>query len=223
MPLNKEHKILFLHVPKTGGTTIESLLCMTELENLCSYRWNVEQFDFIEKHKHLSTSYKIHYEPQHYTIDTIKALVPDYQSYFKFVFVRNPYTRILSEYFWSTGLKIKEYSEFNPNEFHNWCSLFLGTIDLSHKEPQVKYFDHTINFIGKYEKFSRDFHLLKSKLALFSKEYIKLKDIEIPQLNQTNLDKELLVKSILPETKKLIYSIYQSDFRMFGYDSLRDQ
>ena len=59
-------------------------------------------------------------------VDTIKALVPDYQSYFKFVFVRNPYTRILSEYFWSTGLKITEYSEFNPNEFHNWCSLFLS-------------------------------------------------------------------------------------------------
>ena len=183
MPISREYKIIFLHVPKTGGTTIESLLGITELENLCSYRWNTEQFDFIEKHKHLSDSYNIHYEPQHYTIDIIKALVPDYSTYFKFVFVRNPYTRILSEYFWSTGLKIDEYTAFNSIEFHDWCSLFLEKIDLSHKEPQVKYFDETLDFVGKYENFSEDVQVLKSRLALLSKDHEKFKDLQIPHLN----------------------------------------
>ncbi len=224
MPFLKEDKILFLHIPKTGGTSIEKLFQMTELENFCSYKWDMEHLQFIEKYGPRSSSHKLHntpicYEPQHYTIDVLKELMIDYDLYFKFTFVRNPYTRILSEYFYSKGIRIKDSSEFNSVEFHNWCTEYLSVIDSSHKEPQVNFIDSSVNFIGRYENFIEDIELLKSKLIDFSKELIKCKDLEIPYLNQTNLDKKLLIKNIHPETKQIIYSIYKSDFTMFLYDN----
>lgn len=219
MPFKTEEKIIFIHIPKTGGTSIEEVFEINHPENFCFYRWGIDQFEFIEKHKHLTNSEKINFEPQHYTIDLLKELIEDYNSYFKFTFVRNPYTKLLSEYYWLKNQILNDYSKFNSADFHSWCSEFLANINSSHKEPQINYIDETVNFIGKYENFSNDFEILVKHLINSSSEFTKYQNKAIPLLNTTGLNKSILIPSILQETKELIYKTYTLDFIKFNYDS----
>jgi hypothetical protein len=220
MPHHERDKFLFVHIPKTGGTSVEKALGITEPENFCFYSWDKGQFDFLKKYSPLSSSNKLHYEPQHYTPSILKELIPGYHLYFKFAFVRNPYTRILSEYFWGLGKKLSCYKEFDPIDFHNWCTLFLAEINSSHKEPQSEFVNEDIDFTGKYENLSADFETLKSKLTCFTGNLAKYKDVTLPFLNETGLDKTHLIDHLLPETKFLIHRVYRSDFELFSYDPM---
>ncbi|MEI7596461.1 MAG: sulfotransferase family 2 domain-containing protein [Bacteroidota bacterium] len=220
MPYKEEYKLLFIHIPKTGGTSIEVFFEMNKPENFRYQRWDRDQISFIEQHRHLSKSIKLHYEPQHYSVDILKELIPDYNNYFKFAFVRNPYSRILSEYLWITKKQLNDFSDFNPNDFHIWCENFLSIIDSSHKESQTSFIDESVDFIGRYENFANDFNLLISKLLKTSINFKKIENQILPVLNATSLDKNILMKYILPETKKNIYSTYKSDFIAFSYDNM---
>ena len=219
MPISDKYKIIFIHIPKTAGTSIESFFEMTQPENLCFYRWDRDQRDFLKKINHLNYSSKINYEPQHYPLEILKKLIIDYDQYFKFSFVRNPYTKLLSEYYWHHNKQIQSVEEFDPNEFQNWCVTYLSILDNSHKEPQINFIDDSINFVGKYENIQIDFELLKDKLIAFSPQFNRIKNIELPYMNATGLNKELLIQYLLPETKQLIFNLYKSDFIEFSYSN----
>jgi hypothetical protein len=219
MPFSNRYKIIFVHIPKTGGTSIENFFDMDQNENMCFYSWDIDQFSFIEKHKHFTDSKKIVYEPQHYSADLLKQLISNYDDYFKFTFVRNPYTRILSEYYWfKKNQELKTTIIFNPEDFHEWCEEFLFQINSSHKEPQVSFIDNSIDFIGKFENIQNDFNSLIEKLKL-KQEYLNPNNTLLPVLNSIGQNKEQLVPRILEKTKKLIFNIYKADFIQFNYDN----
>lgn len=220
MPLDKDKKLLFIHIPKTGGTSIEHFFGMTHPENFRFARWDRDRHDFLKKYKHLTESDKIYYEPQHYPVSILKYLIEDYDQYFKFAFVRNPYTRMLSEYFWQKRHTLRFNFDFNPIDFHNWCLSFLTVIDSSHKEPQFEFIDNSIDFIGKYENFAHDFNRLLSVLSGKKNEYAVYRNRKLQILNTTGVSKDLLVGRFLSETREIIYKTYKDDFEKFGYDVL---
>ena len=61
--INHEKRYIFIHIPRTGGTTVEKIF-----------------FNRLRQSEHL-------------TIDSYK----NYNNYFIFTFVRNPYLRIISD------------------------------------------------------------------------------------------------------------------------------
>ena len=72
-----EQKMIFIHIPKNAGTSIESIFLTPE------YR---------EK-------YPISKIERHATIHEVKEVFPDkYDSYIKFAVIRNPYDRMISWY-----------------------------------------------------------------------------------------------------------------------------
>ena len=76
-------KIIFIHIPKTAGSSIEHLL-----RDEGRY-----ELDFIGVRNGRST--------HHYMGIELKMILKDlYPKYYKFSFVRNPYDRLISEYFW---------------------------------------------------------------------------------------------------------------------------
>ena len=81
MPYNDQLKTVFLHIPKTGGTTVKRLLGIRQL--------NSENPVLIPS-------------PQHLTCALLRVSMghEKYDSYFKFTFVRNPWARLVSDYFW---------------------------------------------------------------------------------------------------------------------------
>lgn len=218
MPVNHNQRLLFIHIPKAGGTSIESFFGMTEPTHLAFYRWDLHHEDFLKEHGHLIDPHKMMFEPQHYPLHILKRFIPEYSSYFSFSFTRHPYTKLLSEYYWVNGKRLQAINEFNPEEFHTWCTQFLANIDSSHKEPQVSYIDSTVKFVGKFETLKDDFERLKKMLIDFSPQLNDISQRTLSHDNNTGLDKEQLLPYVLPVSKQLIFDTYASDFDTFSYE-----
>tara|TARA_Y100000310_G_C20149471_1_gene564018 strand:+ start:13 stop:573 length:561 start_codon:yes stop_codon:yes gene_type:complete len=96
MIIDKE-KIIFIHIPKTAGTSIRSY------------------FKSISRRKKKPR--------KHATIKEIEYSFPtEYKTYKKFTVVRNPYDRILSWFFY---LKTKKNSHVQNMEFKEWLNYLV--------------------------------------------------------------------------------------------------
>jgi len=106
MPILHNAKIIFVHIPKTGGGTIEKTLGIYGNDN--NGNWEAD-------HSILYGRYKNKFL-QHLTISEIKELKKkEFDTYRKVSFVRNPYDKIISEYLWRIqvyGKRKLEFKEF---------------------------------------------------------------------------------------------------------------
>ena len=190
----EEHKTIFIHIPKTAGTSIKNYFGMKTPKD-------------IEPLK------------QHDTVYDIKEKIPiKYKSYSKFTIVRNPYDRMVS---WFHYLKIKtnptnfftgevnqEQFEFKKNiDFKQWLKnpnkYFIYPRELL--SVQCNWIDDTVNVL-KYEN-------LKNDLENFFKT-----EIEIPHIHNSNHDNYL--KYYDDQCLDLVYKEYKKDFKKFNYKKL---
>src|SRR5438477_12475659 len=93
MPVDHNRKLLFIHIPKTGGTTVLTLLGLWKKErsaNLGTLFGDWGSFDL-----------------QHLTLFQAEQFLTcsEFASYFKFAFVRNPWDRAVSAAFWQTRFR----------------------------------------------------------------------------------------------------------------------
>lgn len=181
-------KSLFAHVPKTGGCSIARALREAGVDIL------------TPKHHRLS--------------GLIKLYRPD----FTFSFVRNPFERLVSAYFYlsqdppsSTDKrfyvrylkKIPDFASFvkilgNCRQIRNYI----------HFRPQVFYLDAPVDFLGKTENINRDFGLLCSKLDM--------KKVDLKRINRSNHNH---YKSYYDEkSTEIVLNVYKEDFETFGYE-----
>lgn len=91
MPLyiKNEIQVLFIHIPKCGGTCVEN--------NLTSSGWRQEFFIGDIKKSKLSS---IRVPPQHFHSTIIQEIFDENKIDYILALVRNPFDRIKSEYFW---------------------------------------------------------------------------------------------------------------------------
>ena len=95
MPVNQQHKLLFVHIPKTGGTSVEESLDMRfswKDENLESLFGLIQSMSLLRRR--FSTNFL-----QHLTFQELSALLgDDLQGLTPFAILRDPWTRFLSSY-----------------------------------------------------------------------------------------------------------------------------
>lgn len=94
----------------------------------------------------------------HISAAEIKTLVPAevWKSYFKFCFVRNPWDRVISNYYW----RLSKDSRLS-------LSRFLETSDLAFNQSRYMIGDQVaVDFVGKYETLMQDFATVCQKLRL---------------------------------------------------------
>lgn len=212
MPIIPKYKLLFIHIPKTGGTSIETFFNIKSgfREELNKNLW--DEGHYYDLHSpYIPTKWdrnNISFVPQHWTLKFIKEhLKEDYNNYFKFSFVRNPYTKLLSEFYYNPFRLTNQMVEFNK-----WLPTYLTELNHCHKLPQSDYIDNSINFVGRFENFQEDFSLMVLKLGLnidstLPKEnvsYYSNKDSLIPLISKSNIN--------------LINTVYEKDFINFGYN-----
>ena len=109
MPVSHELKCIFVHIPKSGGTSVENALgLLADVRNE-----NTEtMFGLIKspalKKKVRSTSFL-----QHLTAKELRRLLPSqFSSYYRFAFVRNPWSRMVSLYHYHIRDKRFSFNEF---------------------------------------------------------------------------------------------------------------
>ena len=118
-------KIIFIHIPKTAGSSIEHLL-----RDEGRY-----ELDFIGVRNGRST--------HHYMGIELKMILKDlYPKYYKFSFVRNPYDRLISEYFWC---RIKDVG----HKFNKTFDEFLDYVEDVIKNKKFFKTIENYNFISK--------------------------------------------------------------------------
>ena len=205
MPISLKYNCTFIHIPKTGGSTIETLLNM---KNKACF-WDDKGALPLGRFKTING---VDFALQHYTGQMLQKEMPKfYNNSYVFTFCRNPYTRILSSYFWET--KETKETKFNPSDFNKWVSSWLKKIDTDHKLPQMNFFVAGNNiYFGKYERFSKDLKIIFKKIGASFPQILINK-------NHSLFNKEGLIPKINNSSKELIYKTYLQDFVQFNYSN----
>lgn len=149
------------------------------------------------------------YIPQHLTSEQL--MVNDYSkdywnSYYKFSFVRNPYDRMVSEYYFSVLSETN--SKFKNSEFTVWLNNVVSKQDWCHNIPQSRYLikngDILVNDVFKFETLSLDINRLKKILSIQD---------DLPHKKNSRRG----TYSLNDENKEIIYELFYDDFKNFNY------
>ena len=189
-------KCIFIHIPKTAGTSIEQFL-KDNGKNSIDYHG-------------VRDGRSMH----HYTAIDFKRELPwHFNDYYKFSIVRNPYDRLLSEYYWTPIPNVGYKSGKTKAEFLNYVShivknnLFFQNIYNDHFIPQFMFvYDKKllVDHIFKFENMNLIVDFLKKKLEI---------ENDLPILNKSKIKKEYWNN----KQKERIYKIYKNDFILFNY------
>jgi hypothetical protein len=204
MPIFHKNKILFIHIPKTAGTSIEHYLIKKD-NVVINYKDNVKNlFSYNGK-------YGFDHSLQHLTFKEILLLYPKVEEYKKFTVVRNPYDRIVSEYYYHLQItrKWKKQKTEIQEDFEEFLNFYFNTNDTfdNHKIPQYKY----IEGINENDIKIMKFETLKTDFMDFFNEELQY------HINKTKRDKNYL-DILTPNTIKKINEYYYEDFIKFNYE-----
>jgi hypothetical protein len=200
---SNENNLEYIHIPKTAGTSIENLGK--------KYNINWGRFNNEYKVKYTNICSKWHNSTFIYNKNN-------------FTIIRNPYDRIISEFFYSNGnnhiSKITEFNvwfnnilnNYNKNKYINDCHIipqseYVFTKDKN--ENKIKRIEHIIYM---------DNDMDKNLDKLFKKYNL---GIDITDLPKSNKSKKIFSKNDLSqEMLDKIYNFYKDDFINFGFTKI---
>jgi len=209
---NKKN-IIFVHVPKTGGGTIENMILQHYFQG--------RDVDIVFERKKIHSLNKTW--TQHHTIhDIIKSRgVYRPEDYYKFAFVRNPWDRAVSEYFYIKnhgGCACRGNIRKIPKSFEDYILNNFKCSWRNHIEEQYnfiydKYNKQCVDYIGRFEDFTG------SVQKIFN--ILKIYDANIPNINQSRNLKQKILKPYWffynNKTRSIIEEIYARDIEAFNY------
>lgn len=211
MPISHQYKTIFVHIPKTGGTSIEKTLGIKGNPPIPDHAI----FYGFRKGKYL----------QHLTALEIKKMVSVnvYNNYFKFSFVRNPYDKLVSDFLWFKNhahlpeVKAMDFEDFlfkrvipiRNNEDINQKIRFAES---QHYQDQYKFITDEkkkkiVEFIGRFENLQKDFE----KVC----RHIGIETTKLPHLFNSGCKDHRSYYN--RKTKNAVTRIYKEDLEMFGY------
>lgn len=202
MPLYLSEKIniLFIHIPKTGGTTIENWIMSTG---------NFKQLFFSE---HILEDTRV--TGQHFGHETLSVLIGDINNshLYKFAVVRNPYDRLISEFFYRVKTKDLLLGKRPEKYFSTWVENILNkykednSILDNHIRPQRFFVGEDVN----YFKFENGIYGIIEDLA-------NELNIEITQTIESKKVGERKEVMWSDSALRKVKEIYECDFEYFKY------
>lgn len=210
MLYSKEKSFLFIHIPKTAGTSIRSVLA--------PYSGKRGVFNYIgrklEDYPTLcfrtGLSIKRTYDA-HTTYSHLEKLLPkeELQKLYKFCITRNPYDRVYS--FYLHILAHSEHPWFNQINSYGSFDVMLQNLKEVREPSQKSYVTDSqgnicVDFIGKFENLTDDFNAVCKRLNI---------PYELPKKN-TRKHKDYR-EAYTGDNWKYVAEYYAEDFEAFGY------
>lgn len=221
MIISHRLKYVFIHIPKTGGTSVRNVLTHNNKFS-CDVisHWDTITEEQFEAFPRVSRELKCHHgvrKAKKYFEDNNL----DWDSYFKFSFMRNPYDLHVSNYHYLhqvVGEKDRNTEE-QERTYKNATSFANYIKDLKRSrsgfqeiyirdEEEVK-----VDFIGKMETIEQDFKYIVD--TILPKEIITEEDYKLPFLNKTK--HKPFSEYYTPELKDLVNEACEKDFEVGGY------
>lgn len=185
----------FIHITKCAGTTIENL---GKKKKIMWGRFHRE--------------YGNNWHRIFPNIDEIIKLKYDW-----FMVVRNPYDRLVSEFFCNFNGKenLENLDNISINYFNQYIKQKINKRGRhgNHYIEQYKYLDKNIKIhIIHFENIEKEFNELMKKYNI---------DIQLNEKhNSCKVDKKFTIESFEPEVIRLINRVYHLDFVKFGYKKI---
>jgi hypothetical protein len=159
------YPFLFLHIPKTGGTSVRTALGMGPI-------------------------------PYHVRALWLRQRCPEAFNKFSFAFVRNPWDRMVSYFYYQRGYDWERHGRF----------------DQVHMVQQVKFImdeagNPLVDFIGRFENLAEDFDTICGKIG-----------IETPPLQHLNRSEHRHYRECYDdEAMQYVTDHFADDIARFGY------
>jgi hypothetical protein len=188
------YRCLFVHIPKCAGVSV----CQSLFGNLGA---------------------------GHHDLATYRKLfsAQEFESYFKFAFVRNPWDRLLSAYtFLQAGgfhAGDRRWARQELGRFADFDSFVTHWLDPDsarswiHFRPQYEFICDAdgrpgLDFIGRYERLAEDFSLICARLGI---------EAELQRLNIATSRGDYRT-AYSDTTRRIVAEVYSEDVAFFGYD-----
>ncbi|MDB3988879.1 sulfotransferase family protein [Pseudomonadales bacterium] len=215
--ISDKYKCLFVHIPKTAGTSIEKLLGHFE-----ELDYGVQDHRTLREIEAITLSDLVSLTKREGIIPALRDLrgflrYPDrltqeeLSDYFSFAFVRNPWARIHSWYrsvtrdkYFQRTRKISADCTFDDFLIeHTWHSELRPQLTwLKNRQGELG-----VKYIAKFENIEEEIQIIGKRLRLPSKELPHL-------LKRESIDYR---KYYTDSSIKFVYELYAEEIEMFGY------
>lgn len=194
-----QKQFLFVHIPKTGGNSIQSILRHYSEDEIVALR--AEQ-DGIERFGLRNPNYKI---KKHSTLAEYRAVLGEarFLDLYKFTCVRNPWDRMVSYYFGTTQL----VETWDRKEFKKLILKALSVTDYLRLDKGEADPFGNVNYIMRFENLVDNFRAVCARLGI--------PDAPLPQYNRSN--REHYSNYYDAELCELIRKRFAPEIERFGY------
>ena len=204
MPVCDQYRCVFVHIPRTGGSSIEKVLKLgneSNREDLATVTGWIET-DAIRAHGFVSPVL------QHLTLDDLCRLLPRdlLETRFKFCFVRNPWERMLSAYLFDRNHY--RHAHGSADGFPPLAE-YLRQLNPFQRLEQCDYIDSdiTMDFVGRFETLATDFIHVARRISLPSPG--------LPHVNRTR--HQHYSSYYTDEARAIVADLFPRDIARFDY------
>jgi hypothetical protein len=212
MPISYNYKVIFVHIPKCAGTSLEKMFDMSSEDQFFSTSRVRDTSINVPREKFTDNEYQscVSRPPQHMTYEQLKKVAEIDETFTKFSIIRNPYSRFVSEF---------EYrKKFDPKIVN--LSDLADCLDL----PEIERIDRFHGHLETQTSYLKDgkhfFNGVLIRLEEFEEriEYIRrLAPIKtIPHSLKSDYSKPYK-EYYTPEVANKVLNFYKNDFELFNY------
>lgn len=193
-------KFIFVHIPKTGGTSVEKLF------DSSFYGWD-------EKHNLWKQHCSIHQMQSLYGIDI--------DNYYKFSIIRNPWDRAVSDYKWWTRPSSPFFDFLKSTTLEDYLLIRHGYEKINHLRDKTGRADH---FYAQYSFIEIDEHNYMDRIIRFENlqqdfnivcDEIGGRRQQLPHTNKTN--RQHYSEYYNQKTIDIVSQKYRKDIEYFNY------
>ena len=210
MIVSYERRFAFFHIPKTGGTSIRRVL-LPYCHDPLQYAVNRILARFGVEVNHRLGGYRRLRFRTHERALVAKQLLPDteFDSLFKFAFVRNPWDQLVSMYkYIQRTTSHKRHAVVRQMEFREFVKL-AAEKQLAQQKRLIA--DDSgkllVDYVGRFETLASDFEKIRQRLGLQRK---------LPHLNKT--ERGSYVDYYDASSIEFVRNAFRDDIETFQYE-----
>jgi len=201
MIISPKYKFIFIKTQKTAGSSIEKILLdkISDDDNLVFGGMGTENMPPVNTHKNI----------EHHSILFVKQHFPiEYNNFFKFTVERNPWDKVVSQYYWAMSRDPKR----TEKGFENFV---LNDKKISHMGGWRLYTENNVplvNYVMQYNQLETDFEFVLSRIGLSYNN--ELKTTKLKTGFRTEKDYRNLYSN---STKEKVEKVYKNTINYFNY------